>query len=431
MARPAKGSVVRDERWSSTTYSLRFTAHGERRWTTLGSEADGWTQARAEQELADVLADVRRGIWRPAQPAVAPRAVPTFHAFASEWLAHRETEGLRPRTIEHLRWALTDHLLPHFAAFTLDRVTIAEVDRYTQAKARKGLLSAASINRTISVLATILETACEYELIARNPAHGRRRKLTAAPPRRWWLDSAEQIDALLTAAGQLDEQARESEDKRTPANRRTIHRRAILAVLVLGGLRISELTGLRWRDVDLASGWLSVGDAKTDAGRRRVRVRGRLRDELLQIRPADADPDGYVFATSTGRRQSADNLRTRVIGAAAKLASDDLVARGRPPLPELVLVDGTVRRITPHALRRTFASVLYALGEDPGVVMDEMGHTDPGLSLRIYRQAMRRDDDEKAALRALVNGEDLTAFRRSSGGEDASAMVESDGQHAA
>jgi integrase len=52
-----------------------------------------------------------------------------------------------------------------------------------------------------------------------------------------------------------------------------------------------------------------------------------------------------------------------------------------PPLPD---------RLTPHSLRRTLASVLYAIGEDPGVVMDEMGHTDPGLALRVYRQAMRR-----------------------------------------
>jgi len=60
--------------------------------------------------------------------------------------------------------------------------------------------------------------------------------------------------------------------------------------------------------------------------------------------------------------------------------------------------------ITPHSLRRTFASVLYALGEDPGVVMDEMGHTDPALALRVYRQAMRCGEDEKQALRALVDG---------------------------
>jgi integrase len=48
--------------------------------------------------------------------------------------------------------------------------------------------------------------------------------------------------------------------------------------------------------------------------------------------------------------------------------------------------------LTPHSLRRTFARVLYALGEDPGVCMDELGHTDPRLALRVYRQLMRRDE---------------------------------------
>ena len=55
-------------------------------------------------------------------------------------------------------------------------------------------------------------------------------------------------------------------------------------------------------------------------------------------------------------------------------------------------------------MRRTFASILYAIGEDPGVVMDEMGHTDPALALRVYRQAMRRGEDEKASLQLLVEG---------------------------
>jgi integrase len=84
-----------------------------------------------------------------------------------------------------------------------------------------------------------------------------------------------------------------------------------------------------------------------------------------------------------------------VIGASVERANEHLRARGRSPLPE---------GITPHSLRRTFASILYAIGEDPGVVMDEMGHTDPALALRVYRQSMRRGEDEKAALRALVEG---------------------------
>jgi integrase len=149
--------------------------------------------------------------------------------------------------------------------------------------------------------------------------------------------------------------------------------------------------------VDLADGWLRVGEAKTDAGRRRVKLRGALRDELLALRarhPAAASDD-YVFPTSSGEPSSADNLRSRVLGATVKRANANLAKRKLAPLPE---------RITPHSLRRTFASVLYALGEDPGVIMDEMGHTDPALALRVYRQAMRRGEDEKAQLRALIDG---------------------------
>jgi hypothetical protein len=37
----------------------------------------------------------------------------------------------------------------------------------------------------------------------------------------------------------------------------------------------------------------------------------------------------------------------------------------------------------------------------------EMGHTDPGLALRVYRQAMRRGELERAKLRALVEGYEL------------------------
>jgi hypothetical protein len=33
-----------------------------------------------------------------------------------------------------------------------------------------------------------------------------------------------------------------------------------------------------------------------------------------------------------------------------------------------------------------------------------MGHTDPALALRVYRQSMRRGEDEKAQMRALVEG---------------------------
>jgi len=42
--------------------------------------------------------------------------------------------------------------------------------------------------------------------------------------------------------------------------------------------------------------------------------------------------------------------------------------------------------------------------------MAEMGHTDPGLALRIYAQAMRRDEADQDALRALVEGSQLAVI---------------------
>ncbi len=77
-------------------------------------------------------------------------------------------------------------------------------------------------------------------------------------------------------------------------------------------------------------------------------------------------------------------------------ADELLQERGHPPLP-----DG----VTPHKLRHTFASILVACGEDPAFLMAQLGHTDPKFTLRVYTHLMRRDKNERARLRALVNGE--------------------------
>ena len=62
--------------------------------------------------------------------------------------------------------------------------------------------------------------------------------------------------------------------------------------------------------------------------------------------------------------------------------------------------------LTPHSLRRTFASILVAIGDDPISVMEQLGHTDPKLTLRIDAQVMRRDKGERERLRALVAAAD-------------------------
>ena len=54
--------------------------------------------------------------------------------------------------------------------------------------------------------------------------------------------------------------------------------------------------------------------------------------------------------------------------------------------------------------RRTFASILFAIGETPPYVMWQMGHTTANLTLGIYARQMSRRDGEADRLRLLVEG---------------------------
>ena len=282
-------------------------------------------------------------------------------------------EGLRPRSLEYLRWALSDHLLPYFADRRLAQITVEDVDRYVRHKMQEGRLSNGSINKTLEVLTAVMELAVEYEHLTKNPAKGRRRRLPATRPRRLHLEPP-QVAALLAAAGELDAEDRTGRRCRQP----------LLATLAYSGLRIGELLALAWADVDLADGFIYVRASKTDAGVRTVDIRPELHDHLAAWKASTPHPtpSSLVFPTSTGRPNNRNNVRRRVLLRAVERANQRIAAGagGCEPLP-----DG----LSPHDLRRTFASWLVAENEDPAYVMQQLGHTDPKMTLGIYAKALR------------------------------------------
>jgi integrase len=162
-------------------------------------------------------------------------------------------------------------------------------------------------------------------------------------------------------------------------------------------LRRSATGAMLWRDVDLANGRFEVGRDKTDAGMREVDMLPLLREILTEHKAASkrAGPDDPVFVTSAGKPRSRHNIRQDVVDAVVAHANRLVEERGLQPLP---------LGITPHKLRHTFASILVAIGKDPTYVMQQLGHTDPAFTLRVYAHVMRRSGDERERLRALVEG---------------------------
>lgn len=393
MPRPPTGQVIERRGVRSTTYALRFRAYGKRHYVTT----DATGREEAERELRHTLADVERGRWQPPRREEPPTQEPTFHVFASEWLANRQAEGLAAKTIADFRWSLELHLLPYFASYRLSEITPQLVDSYKTHKVRERErieveraeaenrgerfrergLSNSSINHTLSDMAQVCETAVEYGWIGSNPASGKRRRLKAAKPSRPWVEP-EQLPALLDAA---------------PGGAG----RMLFGLLAGSGLRIGEALALRWRHIDLmGAGTLSIIESKTDAGVRIVDLPAALREELRRWwRETEHDrPDDYVVPSSTGRKASPSNLRRDLLRPTIAQANAELEKDGI----------ATIGPITFHSLRRTAASLRCACGDDVAYTSAWLGHTDPRFTLKVYAQATKR--------RERLSGPHLRAYDR-------------------
>ncbi|MGI8559043.1 MAG: tyrosine-type recombinase/integrase [Solirubrobacteraceae bacterium] len=394
MKKRARGEIRVHQRADGLrTYSLRFRVGGRRQSLTLGTDADGWTRRRAERKLEDVLAEVRARVWQPpAPPDPADSRDTTFHEFASRWWAARMGE-LRPKTQADYEWQLGKHLLPFFADRRLSEIDVALVDRYREDKLterervraaasageplrdKRGQtrkpLSNGSINKTLVTLSLILESAIERGVIANNPASGRRRRLKTSKPVRRLLE-ADDLKDLLTVAGEMDRTAR----------RYRIGRRPMIAVMAKSGLRVTEMCQLRWRDVDVHHQRLLIGRAKTDAGVRDVDLSLDVMEELMAWRAASTSTsaDAFVFATESGRPRDKDNVRQRVLGPVVRRTNELRERRGVPALPP----------VSPHALRRTYISLLIEAGAPLPYVMRQVGHEDSRTTLEVYAQVQQR-----------------------------------------
>lgn len=126
---------------------------------------------------------------------------------------------------------------------------------------------------------------------------------------------------------------------------------------------------------------------------REVEITLYLRDELLEhlmgrrARGLPHGPSDHFFGTSTGKRRDPDRFRDRILARAVERASSNRAAAGMPPLPE----------ITPHSLRRTWATFAAIIVRDPKWIAAQIGHVSPAFTFSVYQQvATRHYIDEQA-----------------------------------
>jgi integrase len=247
-------------------------------------------------------------------------------------------------------------VLPLLGSRPIRSITADDLVRWHRGMRERGL-ARATVRVAWTPLRLILDFAVRYHGLEANPAD---RLLSheipkPGPSRQRFLTRDEIAELLATAV-----------DPYRPA----------LAIGVLAGLRVSEILGLRWEDINLKAGVIRVRgqlgrdgehrDSKTPAGRRDVILIPELGRLLRRFRLASrhtASKD-LVFSTSNRRSIGDRNLAQRGLEKACARAG--------------------LEDVTFHTLRHTFASILIAQGLDPVFVSRQLGHANPAITLRVY-----------------------------------------------
>ena len=66
-------------------------------------------------------------------------------------------------------------------------------------------------------------------------------------------------------------------------------------------------------------------------------------------------------------------------------------------------IEAIGERVSPHSLRRTYASLRAALRDDPVYIAEQLGHTDPAFTFRVYQKAAKRRERLSGEYRAALD----------------------------
>jgi site-specific recombinase XerD len=145
-----------------------------------------------------------------------------------------------------------------------------------------------------------------------------------------------------------------------------INHRLIIQVGYSAGLRVSEITNLKWNDIDFNRNIIHLKKAK--GKKDRIVMLSKKVKEALQT--LDQKKSKFVFKTNRKGKYASRTIQ-KIIENLAKKA-------------------GIKKKITPHTLRHSFATHLLESGTDIRYIKDLLGHSDISTTL-IYTKVSNKD----------------------------------------
>lgn len=341
------------------------------------------TRDEATKERAKIVADKARGTF------VSPTKV-TVAEHLDAWLAGKRT--VRESTRENYSNALIP-VRERLGHLTLQKVTKAHVDQLVNDMLDRGRrvgtkgrpLARSTVTLTLTCLRMAFEDAAKQGIVARNVVALVDRPGVKSGEMHTW--SAEQAAKFLTVVG--DE------------------RLAVAWQLSLYGLRRGEVLGLRWCDVDLVAGTITIAKTRTMVGRRVVEgepktARGK---RTLPLDKATADA---LTALQLHQREESDNAGD-AYGSCPDCGEAHVVVNelGDPVHPEsysdrfeVLVRKSRLPKIRLHDARHTCGTLMHLRGVPIAVISAWLGHASAAFTMSVYVHS--QDDALVAASKTLA-----------------------------
>jgi integrase len=341
------------QRWKFQIYALKDPEKpelGETRITRGGFKS----LEAAQSALAEALK-------RKVQNEKFQGKVPTITEYANHWVT-----GLRLQnsTIQGYRKIIRNHIGPAIGNIRLDKLTATRIAAHYRELEKSGRrdttglgkpLSANSVNKVHVVLGALLDAAVDDGLIAMNPA-------------KTWTGG--ELHAFLTWNRDV------LRDDLFPLWR----------TIAYTGMRRSEALALRWSDLNVATGRLSIRRAADVTVRNMTKSTKTGSARVLDLDPETvgilkafkaqrgaisldlARADAYVFGNDAGAIRCPNEVGRRWTFRVERAQA---------------AIDG-LPRVTLKGLRHTHATLLLELGEHPKVVQERLGHSTITTTMNIY-----------------------------------------------
>ena len=324
-----------------------------------------------KQEASQHEAEMKIKLNSPTYiPMDAAKSKQTVKEYMESWVEVHGKANLRPSTLDGYRGYIRNHIVPHLGHIQLRELTSAMIDDMFQKLYDEGL-STSSVRYTQRILSVALEHARKYGYIDTNPARDIITKFgkQGKTPDPYTIPQMQQL--ISYTMGTFWEMP-----------------------IMLGGLyglRLSEILGLRWRNVDLKNHVLHVVEQLPY----KLPIDTTTVTEMAPVKSVERDLYITDVAHQFFERQLAMQSKRKLfseLSGTPYYDNDLVVARpdGSPCVRDRVSAEfaqmlrrSGMAHIRFHDLRHTAATNMHQLTEDFYTVGKILGHSLKGIGLQL------------------------------------------------